>query len=92
MIHRARILVEGRVQGVGFRYSACDEARRLGLCGWVRNLPDGQVELEAEGPEDVLKQFIGWCDHGPRFARVDRVGVRAGEVDAALYTGFAIRS
>lgn len=91
MTHRARILVEGRVQGIGFRYRACDEARRLGLCGWVRNLADGRVELEAEGPEDVLKQLIGWCHHGPRFARVDRVEIDVGELDTARYAGFSIR-
>lgn len=91
MILRARIKVEGRVQGVGFRYSACDEAQRLGLGGWARNLPDGRVELEAEGPDDVLKQFIGWCHQGPRFARVDRVEVNVDVADSALHTGFAIR-
>lgn len=92
MTHRARIVIEGRVQGVGFRYSACGEAQRLGLSGWVRNLPDGRVALEAEGDEEVVRQLIDWCHQGPRFARVDRVDVDAGEVDTALYDGFTIRS
>lgn len=92
MTHRVRVLVEGRVQGVGFRYSACAEARRLGLCGWVRNRSDGRVEIEAEGPWELLEQLIAWCHHGPAFARVDRVDVASDELESAIYDGFATRS
>ncbi|MCL2139269.1 MAG: acylphosphatase [Treponema sp.] len=65
--------VQGRVQGVGFRYSALAEAKRLGLCGWVRNTEDGKVEVWAEGPPEKLAVFCGWLHRGPEYARVDSV-------------------
>lgn len=73
MTHRLRVLVSGRVQGVGYRWSAAEQARRLGLNGWVRNLPDGRVEAEFEGAEDLLSAMRDWCAAGPRLARVDLV-------------------
>jgi len=63
----------GRVQGVGFRYSAIMEARRLGVNGWVRNAADGDVEVWAEGTPEKLGQFLSWLRHGPQYARVDLV-------------------
>ncbi|MDR1420687.1 MAG: acylphosphatase [Treponema sp.] len=65
-------LVEGRVQGVGFRYSCRHEARRLGLNGWVRNTGGG-VEVQAEGPRKKLDLFLEWLRVGPPGARVDSV-------------------
>jgi acylphosphatase len=65
--------VEGRVQGVGFRYSCFHESRRFGLSGWVRNSPDGSVEVWAEGPSAKLDALIAWLRHGPPYARVDRL-------------------
>ncbi|MCX5759176.1 MAG: acylphosphatase [Candidatus Hydrogenedentes bacterium] len=73
MTDRLHVFVEGRVQGVGFRYSASDRAIALGLSGWVRNLPDGRVEAEFEGPRAILDEILDWCRHGPRFALVVRV-------------------
>jgi acylphosphatase len=67
------LLVLGRVQGVGFRAMAADVADRLELIGWVRNRPDGSVEIEAEGPDPQMAEFVAWCRHGPRYARVDTV-------------------
>jgi acylphosphatase len=66
-------LVYGRVQGVGFRYSCYHEARRLGLTGWVRNKPDGNVEVWAEGNKEKLDLFLQWLRRGPPGARVDQV-------------------
>jgi acylphosphatase len=74
-MRRARAIVTGRVQGVSFRASTCSEARRLGVVGWVRNLPDGSVELEAEGDDDRVAALLAWCEHGPPGARVANVAI-----------------
>ncbi len=75
---RARIRVVGIVQGVAFRQSTVDEARRLGLSGHVRNLPDGSVEAEAEGARAQVESLVRWCERGPPSARVERVDVEWG--------------
>ena len=75
-LKQVQLFVRGRVQGVFFRASAQREAKRLGLTGWVKNRPDGTVELIAEGEEDELKELIVWANHGPSNARVERVDVR----------------
>lgn len=75
-LKQVQLFVRGRVQGVFFRASAQREAKRLGLTGWVKNRPDGAVELVAEGEEDQLKELIGWANRGPSNARVERVDVR----------------
>jgi acylphosphatase len=62
--------VIGRVQGVGFRYSAIHEARRLGINGTVANLPDGSVEVVAEGEAEGLARFASWLRRGPPGAHV----------------------
>ena len=69
----AHLFVEGRVQGVCYRMYASDEATRLGLTGWVRNLRDGAVEIVAEGEEEALTEFLEWCRRGPPYACVMRV-------------------
>lgn len=70
---RTRIygLATGRVQGVNFRSSMQQQAERLGVCGWVRNRPDGRVEFEAEGSETAVSSLVGWAHTGPAAARVD---------------------
>ncbi|MGA8058967.1 MAG: acylphosphatase [Candidatus Binataceae bacterium] len=70
---RLRMLVHGRVQGVFFRHAAAEEARSLGLRGWVKNLPSGDVEIVAEGPRRDLKILAAWANQGPRLARVTGV-------------------
>lgn len=74
---RIRAIVSGRVQGVAYRASCVREARRLGVVGWVRNRPDGGVELEAEGEDPRIDALIAWCEHGPPAARVTQVAVDA---------------
>jgi len=66
-------IVQGRVQGVGFRYSARYAARKLDITGWVRNLENGDVEILAEGSEEALADFEAWLSDGPPGARVDRL-------------------
>ena len=73
---RIHLLISGKVQGVYYRSSACEKARVLGLCGTVRNLPSGQVELVAEGEESALQRLIAWCQMGPPAAEVSAVDVR----------------
>lgn len=73
---RASLFITGKVQGVFFRESARREAERLGLRGWVRNLPDGRVEALAEGESQAVDEFIRWCHNGPPAARVDGVAVK----------------
>ncbi len=70
-----RARVTGRVQGVGFRWSAIGEARRLGLRGRVRNAEDGSVEVEAAGAAGALAELLAWLRRGPSGARVTGVEV-----------------
>ncbi len=72
---RAHIVVTGEVQGVAFRQSTADEARRLRVHGWVRNRLDGSVEAEAEGERAAVVALVAWCRRGPPAARVDAVDV-----------------
>lgn len=67
------LLVTGRVQGVGFRWYAREAAQRLGIKGWVRNRPDGTVEVAADGPPESQEQFMTVLQRGPTGARVTRV-------------------
>lgn len=87
---RVHILVSGKVQGVFYRATTKEVADRLGLTGWVRNLPDGRVEIVAEGEEDALKNLISWCWEGPPLARVDNVEVRW-EPYRGEYDSFSVR-
>ena len=80
--------VTGRVQGVSFRWYTQEQARRLGLTGWVRNEPDGSVLLHAEGEDEAVDALLAWCHEGPTLARVRGVAVReAGPTGA---TGFEV--
>lgn len=70
-IKRAHLFVEGKVQGVGFRYFTQTNARDMDINGWVKNLPDSRVEAVFEGPEVKVESMIERCKEGPRAARVD---------------------
>jgi acylphosphatase len=72
---RAHARVTGYVQGVGFRWFTLRLAQQYGLTGWVRNRPDGSVELEAEGEREVVETFLGEVRSGPRFGRIASVSV-----------------
>lgn len=83
------VSVSGRVQGVAFRACAEQEARRLGVRGWVRNEPDGSVAGHFEGEREAVDALVAWCREGPRMAHVSHVAVREGASTGA--TGFAVR-
>ena len=70
-----RLRIHGQVQGVFYRNWSRDEARRLGLAGWVRNRSDGTVELLLSGPEEKVEAMIARCSEGPPAARVERIDV-----------------
>ncbi|MET0989707.1 MAG: acylphosphatase [Glaciihabitans sp.] len=72
---RKHAVVRGKVQGSGFRYYTQIEAIRLGLRGYVRDLPDGSVEAEIEGDDEVVDALVDWLNVGPTWAEVDRVDV-----------------
>ena len=72
----AEILVEGHVQGVGYREYARRRAALLGLAGWVMNLRDGRVRVRAEGPRAVIDELVRALEKGPPLSRVERVDVR----------------
>jgi acylphosphatase len=77
---RVAVLVSGSVQGVFFRSATAERAERLGLTGWVRNLPDGRVEAEFQGPAEAVEEILLFCARGPAGATVEDVEVR--DVDA----------
>lgn len=83
------ITVEGRVQHVGFRYSACLAAIRFRISGIVNNTFDGSVFIEAQGEEEDVLSFIGWCRQGPPLAKVVNVKIQDGVV--MEYSGFSVR-
>ena len=89
MLHY-NILVNGLVQGVYFRTSTVAEAEKLGLKGYVRNLEDKYVYVEAEGPESALEKFVQWCEQGPERAQVDKVNVDKTSILKG-YNDFSIR-
>jgi acylphosphatase len=76
LVIRYRVLISGRVQGVFFRDTCRRLAERSGVAGWVRNLPDGQVEVVFEGPQEAVRRLLEWAHSGPAQAEVDNVAVR----------------
>lgn len=91
MSRRVHILVEGLVQGVGFRWFVARRAESLGIKGWVRNLPDGKVEIEAEAERSLLEELINLVKVGPRSARVTNLRLEWLEQSSPSHTNFQIR-
>lgn len=87
---RWTLTISGLVQGVFYRASTQEKASSLGLTGYTRNLPDGRVEVVAEGPLDRLEALKTWCGEGPPAAKVDTVEVSEGEASGE-FRGFGIR-
>ena len=85
-----RILISGQVQGVGFRWFAEKLASELAVAGYIRNLPEGHVEVLAQADEQTLENFCRELRQGPRFAHVEELSMKAVPVDASLQ-GFGVR-
>jgi acylphosphatase len=79
---RVGVRISGRVQGVSYRYATWQQARSLGVSGWVRNLAGGDVEVCIEGEESAVTALVEWCSSGPPAARVEQVTISRQE-----YTG-----
>ena len=73
MVKHLNIKIFGQVQGIFFRYTAKEKAEELGIKGFARNEDDGSVYIEAEGGEEDLEKFLGWCGDGPPLAKVEKV-------------------
>lgn len=87
---RARVCISGRVQGVFFRDSARKRAEGFDLAGWVKNLPDGRVEVLFEGSSRNVRKMVDWCKQGPAQASVERVDTVFEEARGDL-EGFKVR-
>ncbi len=72
-VKRYTITIHGKVQGVGFREAASSKANELGIVGFVQNLPDNSVRIEAQAEQAILDKFLAWCQIGPSMAKVSRV-------------------
>lgn len=83
-----RLIVNGTVQGVGFRHGMTREAQRLGVSGWVRNRGDGSVEALVEGSAETVAAIVAWARHGPPGAHVAHLAVELGE---GSFSGFEAR-
>lgn len=89
MFRHYKIIVKGKVQGVGYRFNAQAIAHKLDLYGYVKNLHDESVLIHAEGKEDNVNKFIEWCYSGPR--RADVTEVNAEEEEVAGFQTFEIK-
>ena len=73
---RAHIFISGKVQGVFLRYNTSREAKKLGITGWIWNLPDGRVEAVFEGEKDKIEKIIEWIRQSPTFTKIEKVEVK----------------
>lgn len=87
---RIRILIEGRLQGMNFRYHTQQQAEKLGLVGFVRNLSDGRIEIDAQGEEDKIEQMLAWCQEGPQNTQIKSILFRYDE-PVERHTDFVVR-
>lgn len=90
MKKQIHLFVSGRVQGVFYRASAQVHAKKLGLSGFAKNLPDGRVEIVAQGDRQTLDELVDWCRQGPADARVSDVQLTEEQIIAPM-AGFDIR-
>ncbi len=88
-MRNVEIYINGRVQGVGFRYRTMEKAKEYNVKGFVRNIADGSVYIQASGTNADIDQFIAWCHNGPRMAIVESVDIV--ETNDKQFTDFSIR-
>lgn len=89
-MRRVRVVIRGRVHGVGYRYSMSARAAEVGVAGWVRNRRDGSVEAELEGTREQVEDMLAWAAEGPPMANVE--GVSVTDVEATGEPGFEARA
>ena len=87
---RVRLFISGTVQGVSYRASTQEQARKRGIVGWVRNLEDGRVEALVQGSKDKVEELVAWCRRGPPAAKVEKVEATFEEVNDEFKT-FEVR-
>ncbi len=87
---RVRLFISGTVQGVSYRASTQEQARKRDVVGWVRNLQDGRVEALAQGSKDKVEELVAWCRRGPPAAKVEKVEVTFEDVNDEFKT-FEVR-
>ncbi|CAN7154825.1 acylphosphatase [Pseudorhodoferax sp. LjRoot39] len=90
-VQTLHLSISGRVQGVSYRASMAEQARRLGVRGWVRNRHDGRVEALVQAAPETLQALLAWCRRGPPAARVDAVQATPASDDGGLPAGFETR-
>lgn len=89
IMHAYHYFIKGRVQGVGFRYATAQKADQLDLCGWVKNLPSGDVEAVVQGDPSSVEEFERWLWQGPRYSRVR--SVESTPCSKQEFSGFTIQ-
>ena len=83
------LVIKGKVQGVYFRATAREVANKLGIKGWVKNMPDKNVEVLAAGSKEQIEKFVEWCRRGPKHAVVHEVIIKT-DVNEENLSGFSI--
>ena len=86
-----RVLIEGRLQGINFRYQAQRQAQKLGLVGFVRHLSDGRIEIEMQGEKDQVDKMLDWCQQEPHSSQIRSILFRYDEEPSRGYNDFSIR-
>ena len=87
---QVRILIEGKLQGLNFRYKTQDRAKALGVVGLVRTLSDGRIEIEVQGEQSKVEQLLDWCQQEPHSSQIKSILYRYDEPNKG-YTDFIVR-
>ncbi|MFC1975385.1 acylphosphatase [Chloroflexota bacterium] len=91
MTRRVRILIEGRLQAMNFRFRTQQQAQKLGLTGFVRTLSDGRIEIEAQGDEGSIGKILAWCQEEPQSSQIRSILYRYEEKITERYSDFNVR-